>query len=75
MCDLPWQMQPHPHSEVPDGVQTISISGSSQTDQFTLWGNPSRGSDTPLQPAGPLVQGPWGEPVGGIECEVDEKPP
>ena len=75
MCALLRQMQPHPHSEVPVGVQTIGVSGSSQTDQCTLWGNPSRGSDTPLLHADTLVQGPWGEPVGGIDCEVGGKPP
>ena len=73
MCALPKQMQPNPHSEVPIGVQTIGVSGSSQTDQCTLSGNPSRGSDTPLLPAGPLAL--RGEPVGGVECEVGRKPP
>ena len=75
MCALPKEMQPHPHSEVPVGVQTIGVSGFFQTDQCTLWGNQSRGSDTPLPPAGPLAQGFWGEPVGGVECEVGGKPP
>ena len=75
MCTLPKQMQPHPHSEVLVGVQTIGVLGSSQTDQCTLWGNPSRGSDTPLSPAGPLVQSPCREPVGGVECKVGGKPP
>ena len=32
MCAVPKQMQPHPHSEVPVGVQTTGVSGSFQTD-------------------------------------------
>ena len=68
-------MQPHFHSKVPVSVQTIDVSGPSQTDQRTLWGNLSRGSNTPLLPTGPLVQDPWGELVSGIECEVGGKPP
>ena len=40
--------QPHPHSGGLVGVQTTSASGSCQTDQCTLWGNLSRGSDAPL---------------------------
>ena len=66
MCVLPKQLQPHPHFEMPVGVQTTGVSGSSQTDLCTLWGNPSRGSDTPPLHAGPLVHGLWGEPVGGV---------
>ena len=27
----------------------------------------------PLLFVGPLVQGPWGKPVGGVECEVGGK--
>ena len=46
-----------------------------QTDQCTLWGFLSRGSDTPLLSVGPLVQDPWGEPVGGVECEEGGKTP
>ena len=75
MCVLPMQMQPHPHSELPVDVQTTGVSGSFQTDQCILWGNLSRGSDTPLLHSGPLVHGLWGEPVGGAECEVGGKPP
>ena len=68
LCALPKQMQPHPHSELPIGVQTTDVLGSFQTDQCILWGNLSRGSDTPPLHAGPLVHGLWGEPVGGVEC-------
>ena len=74
MCVQPKQTQPHSHSGGPVGAQTTGASGSCQTDQCKLWGNLSRGSDTPLLSVSPLVQDPWGEPVGGIECEEDGKP-
>ena len=75
MCVLPMQMQPHLHSELPVGVQITGVSESFQTDQCILWGNLSRGSDTPPLPAGPLVHGLWGEPVGGVGCKLGGKPP
>ena len=42
---------------------------------YTLGQSEQRISYTPLPPPSPLVQGPWGEPVGGVECEVGRKPP
>ena len=69
MCVQPRRMQPHPHSGGPVSAQTTGASGSCQTDQCKLWGNLSRGSNTLLLSVGPLVQDPWGEPVGGVECE------
>ena len=72
MCVQPKQTQPHPHSGGPVGVQTTGASGSCQTDHCKLL---SRESDTPLLSVDPLVEDPWGEPVGGIECEEGGKPP